>query len=148
MEGLTPMARRGCGGGTDTVASNVIPCGLWLLSAGDGKHSLSRQVSSLDLLSAEEKLDFSAHVETLRALGLTYVKDERTFDHKSPYNPGDNLLEPEIDKLVKFEYMDKHIGRIDIPSLLKELLAHGAKVAAMRERSKRRTACFCSRAHV
>ena len=117
IEGLAPMVRRGCGGGIDTVVSDVIPYGLWLLSAGDGKHSLSRQVSSLDLLSAEEKLAFSAHVETLRALGLTYVKDERTFDHKSPYNSGENLrLEPEIDKLVKFEYMDEHIGRIDIRS--------------------------------
>lgn len=135
MEGLAPMVRRGCGGGTDTVVSDVIPYGMWLLSAGDGKHSLSRQVSSLDLLSAEEKLAFSAHVDTLRALGLTYVKEERTFDYKSPYNPGENLrLEPEIDKLVKFEHMDDRIGRIEIPSLLKELLAHGAKVAAMRER--------------
>ena len=136
MEGLAPMVRRGCGGGTDTVVSDVVPYGLWLLSAGDGKHSLSRQVTSVDLLSAEERLAFSAHVDTLRALGLTYVKEDRSFDYKNPYNAVENLrLEPEIDKLVKFEHMNDHsIGRIDIPALLKELLAHGATVAAMRER--------------
>ena len=75
-------------------------------------------------------------MDTLRALGLTYVKEDRSSDYQTPYNAVENLrLEPEIDKLVKFEHMNDHsIGRIDIPALLKELLAHGAKVAAMRER--------------
>ena len=129
VEGLAPRARRGVGGGTDTVVSDVIPYGLWLLSAGDGKHSLSKPVSSVDILSDEEKLAFSAHVDTLRALGLTYVKDEGTWDAPTE----DVRLEPEIDKLVKFEYMNDH-GRKDIPPVLKELLAHGATVATMRER--------------
>ena len=129
VEGLAPRARRGVGGGTDTVVSEVIPYGLWLLSAGDGKHSLSKPVSSVDILSDEEKLAFSAHVDTLRALGLTYVKDEGTWDAPTE----DVRLEPEIDKLVKFEYMNDH-GRKDIPPVLKELLAHGATVATMRER--------------
>ena len=140
VEGLTPRARRGVGGGTDTVVSDVIPYGLWLLSAGDGKHSLSRPVSSADMLSAEEKLAFSAHVETLRALGLTYVKDESfgpAFEYKNPNSQAVNVrLEPEIDKLVKFEDLGEggSGGRKDIPPLLKELLAHGATVASMRER--------------
>jgi chromosome transmission fidelity protein 18 len=131
VEGLPPRARRGIGGGTDTVVSDVIPYGLWLLSAGDGKHALSRPVSSVDILSDEEKLAFSAHVQTLRDLGLTYVKDGGTFD----YGNTNNLrLEPEIDKLVKFEFMNDCISRREIPPLLKELLAHGATVAALRER--------------
>ncbi|KAL3782824.1 hypothetical protein ACHAW5_000096 [Stephanodiscus triporus] len=131
VEGLPPRTRRGIGIGTDTVVSDVIPYGLWLLSAGEGKHALSRPVSSVDILSAEEKLAFSAHVQTLRDLGLTYVKDGGTYDYK---NPNNLRLEPEIDKLVKFEFMDDCIGRKEIPSLLKELLAHGATVAALRER--------------
>ncbi|KAL7529733.1 hypothetical protein ACHAXR_003127, partial [Thalassiosira sp. AJA248-18] len=150
VEGLAPRVRRGVGGGTDTVVSDVIPYGLWLLSAGDGKHSLSRPVSSVDMMSDEERLAFRAHVETLRALGLTYVKDERgggggpssSFDYKNPNGPMENVrLEPEIDKLVKFEDLggnENGIGggnrRKDIPPLLKELLAHGATVAALRER--------------
>ncbi len=131
VEGLPPRARRGIGGGTASVVSDVIPYGLWLLSAGDGKHALSRPVSSVDILSAEEKLAFSAHVQTLRDLGLTYVKDGGTFEYKNPHNL---RLEPEIDKLVKFEFVDDCIGRREVPSLLKELLAHGATVAALRER--------------
>lgn len=136
VEGLTPRSRRGVGGGTDTIVADVIPYGLWLLSAGDGKHALSRPVSSVDILSAEEKLAFSAHVATLRALGLTYVKDQAAaFDSYSPTESAENVrLEPEIDKLVKYEEMNEHCGRRDIPPLLKELLAHGASVAAMRER--------------
>lgn len=132
VEGLPPKSRRGVGGGTDTVVSDVIPYGLWLLSAGDGKHaSLSKPISSVDILSVEEKLVFSAHVQTLRDLGLTYVKDGGAFD----YNHGKNMrLEPEIDKLVKFEFLEDSAGRREIPALLKELLAHGATVAALRER--------------
>ena len=136
VEGLTPRARRGVGGGTDTIVSDVIPYGLWLLSAGDGKHALSRQVSSLEMLSAEEKLAFSAHVDTLRALGLTYVKDQSaSFDYSNAATTDNVRLEPEIDKLVKYEEME-HSGRQSIPPLLKELLAHGASVAAMRERER------------
>ncbi|KAL9183367.1 hypothetical protein ACHAXT_005154 [Thalassiosira profunda] len=139
VEGLAPRARRGVGGGTDTVVSDVIPYGLWLLSAGEGKHALSKPVSSVDILSEEEKVAFSAHVDTLRALGLTYVKDESgAFEYKNPNGPpADNVrLEPEIDKLVKFENADHNNGRSrkSIPPLLKELLAHGATVAALRER--------------
>jgi len=142
VDGLAPKARRGAGGGTDVVVSDVIPYGLWLLSAGDGKHALSRPVSSADMLSAEEKLAFGAHVATLRALGLTYVKDQGGgagggFDHGSPNAPAENVrLEPEIDRLVKFEDSESREGgrRKDIPPLLKELLAHGATVAALRER--------------
>ena len=101
-----------------------------MLSAGDGKHALSRLVSSVDILSNEEKLAFRAHVQTLRDLGLTYVKDGGTFD----YGNTNNLwLEPEIDKLVKFEFMNDCISQREIPPLLKELLAHGTMVAALRE---------------
>ena len=131
VEGLPSKSRRGVGGGTDTVVSDVIPYGLWLLSAGDGKHALSKPVSSVDILSLEEKLAFSAHMQTLRDLGLTYVKDGGTFD----YNHTKNFrLEPEIDKLVRFEFLDDSVGRREIPALLKELLAHGVTVAALRER--------------
>jgi chromosome transmission fidelity protein 18 len=120
------------------VVSDVIPYSLWLLSAGNGKHSLSKPVSSLDILSSEEKLAFSAHVATLRALGLTYVRDDRGFHNIiANHVPTENVsLEPEIEKLVKFEHSTEgfSIERKQVPPVLKELLAHGATVAALRER--------------
>jgi chromosome transmission fidelity protein 18 len=137
VEGLTPKTRSGIGGGTDTVVSDVIPYGLWLLSAGNGKHSLSKPVSSIDILSPEEKLAFSAHVDTLRALGLTYVKDDRDFQSYKAHAAYENIrLEPEIDKLVKFDHSDDgySLERKQVPPVLRELLAHGATVAALRER--------------
>ncbi len=136
VEGLAPRARSGIGGGSYNVVADVIPYSLWLLSAGDGKHSLSKPVSSVEMLSAEEKLAFSAHVATLRALGLTYVKEDFGFNNARNFDngPTENVrLEPEIDKLVKFEGIDD-TNRKPVPALLKELLAHGATVAALRER--------------
>lgn len=137
VEGFTPRARSGIGGGTDVVVSDMIPYGLWLLSAGNGKYSLSKPASSVDILSSEEKLAFSSHVATLRALGLTYVKDDRAFNDFKPNNAHDNVrLEPDIDKLVKFEHIDGcySIERKQVPPVLRELLAHGATLAALRER--------------
>ncbi|KAL3801780.1 hypothetical protein HJC23_001176, partial [Cyclotella cryptica] len=138
VEGLSPRTRSGIGGGTDVVVSDVIPYSLWLLSAGNGKHSLSKPVSSLDILSSEEKLAFSAHVATLRALGLTYIRDDRGFHNFNASNATtENVrLEPEIDKLVKFEHLAEgfSVERKQVPPVLKELLAHGATVAALRER--------------
>lgn len=136
LEGLAPRARSGVGGGTNNVVADVIPYSLWLLSAGDGKHSLSKPVSSVEMLSAEEKVAFSAHVTTLRALGLTYIKEDFGFNNARKFENGPNenvRLEPEIDKLVNFEGIDD-TGRKQVPALLKELLAHGATVAALRER--------------
>jgi len=136
VEGLAPRARSGVGGGTNNVVADVIPYSLWLLSAGDGKHSLSKPVSSVEMLSVEEKLAFSAHVAILRALGLTYVKEDFGFNNARNFDncPNENVrLEPEIDKLTKFEGIDD-TGRKQVPALLKELLAHGATVAALRER--------------
>eukprot|EP00984_Skeletonema_dohrnii_P028472 scaffold18471_cov128-Skeletonema_dohrnii-CCMP3373.AAC.2 len=136
VEGLAPRARSGVGGGTNNIVADVIPYSLWLLSAGDGKHSLSKPVSSVEMLSVEEKVAFSAHVSTLRALGLTYIKEDFGFNNARNFDNGPNenvRLEPEIDKLVKFEGID-NTGRKQVPALLKELLAHGATVAALRER--------------
>lgn len=138
VEGFSPKARSGLGGGTDVVVSDVVPYGLWLLSAGDGKYSLSKPVSSVDILSSEEKVAFSSHVATLRALGLTYMKDDRAYNDFKPNNaPAENVrLEPDIDKLVKFEHVEGGyaVTRKRVPPVLRELLAHGATVAALRER--------------
>ncbi|KAL7545023.1 hypothetical protein ACHAWF_013381 [Thalassiosira exigua] len=146
LEGLAPRARGGGagGGGTDAVVKDVVPYGLWLLSAGEGKHALSRPASSVEVLGDGERRAFGQHVETLRALGLTYVRDRSggTEDEGADLDgDGGGLvrLEPEIDRLVKFDNMEgggnaNVVGRKDVPSALKELLAHGAAVAAMRER--------------
>ena len=92
----------------------------------------------MDILSSEEKLLFSAHVSTLRALGLTYVKDDGSFNYYKSTNESSDIirLEPEIDKLVRFADISESFfpGRKDIPPLLKELLAHGATVAVLRDR--------------
>lgn len=138
VEGLAPRTRSGVGGGMENVVSDVIPYSLWLLSAGDGKHALSKPVSSVEMLNTEEKVAFSAHVATLRALGLTYIKEDFGFNNTAGRNFDGNTnenvrLEPEIEKLVKFEGVDD-TGRKQVPALLKELLAHGATVAALRER--------------
>lgn len=137
VEGMAPKARSGIGGGTDVVVSDLVPYGLWLLSAGDGKYSLSKPVSSVDILSSEEKVAFSSHVATLRALGLTYVKEDRAFNDFKNNVPAENVrLEPDIDKLVRFEHADGGfaVRRKRVPPVLRELLAHGATVAALRER--------------
>ena len=137
VEGLSPKAR--CSMHGTGVIADFIPYCLWILSAGYGSVALNRAVSSLDILNKFEKTAFEHHVGTLRALGLTYVKtEENSFGGDSGAGPrrGGMRLEPEIDLLSKFEGLNLNKRRKQIPSVLKELLAHGANLEEMRERER------------
>jgi hypothetical protein len=119
VEGLSPKARSGISG--SNVISDIVPYSLWLLSSGEGNCSLTRAVSSMEILNASEKVAFNAHVATLRALGLTYIKVEDGH-HSIGRGHGVMRLEPEIDKLSRF--LDLSIpngdGRKEIPSVVRE----------------------------
>jgi len=102
VEGLDPNARGGATKGT--AAIETVPYSLWMLSAGDGSFSLSRGVSSMEILNKNEKIAFDAHVSTLRSLGLTYVaRDDATMRPYNENKPAAMRLEPQIDRLIQFE---------------------------------------------
>jgi len=136
VEGLSPKSR--CSMHGTGIVSDFIPYCLWILSAGFGSVALNRAVSSMDILNKYEKAAFDHHVGTLRALGLTYVKVDNTsvnVENGGESKRGGMRLEPEIDIISKFEGLTvKH--RKEIPSVLKELLAHGANLEEMRERER------------
>ena len=131
LEGLPPTVRSGIN--KNQFISDFLPYCLWLLSPGHGNSSLNRPVSSVDILTNEEKAAFDAHVELLRSLGLTYVRgDDDSRDHHMHGRTSVKMrLEPEIDKMSLFEGVSG--SRRDVPHLLKELLAHAANVAGLRE---------------
>ena len=131
LEGLPPAVRSGIN--KHQFISDFLPYCLWLLSPGNGNSSLNRPVSSVDILTNEEKEAFDAHVELLRALGLTYVRgDDDSRDHHIHGRTSVKMrLEPEIDKMSLFEGVSG--SRRNVPHLLKELLAHATTVAGLRE---------------
>ena len=131
LEGLPPAVKAGMN--KHQFISDMLPYCLWLLSSGHGNGALARPVSSVDILTKEEKASFDAHVKLLRDLGLTYVKDDDdSRDHILHGRTSVKMrLEPEIDKMSLFEGISG--TRRNIPPLLKELLAHAANVAGMRE---------------
>lgn len=136
IEGLSPKAR--CTMHGTGVVSDFIPYCLWILSSGFGSVALNRAVSSMDILNKYEKVAFDHHVGTLRALGLTYVKADDTNvggDSGGGFKRGGMRLEPEIDIISKFKGLAVK-RRKEIPSVLKELLAHGANLEEMRERER------------
>jgi chromosome transmission fidelity protein 18 len=102
IEGLAPSARGGATKGT--AAIETVPYSLWMLSAGHGSSSLSRGVSSMEILSKNEKAAFDAHVSTLRSLGLTYVaRDDASMRPFNDNKPVAMRLEPQIDRLTQFD---------------------------------------------
>jgi chromosome transmission fidelity protein 18 len=118
VEGLSPKAR--VSADTGRVATETIPYSLWMLSAGVGSGSLRRTVSSLEVLSKNERAAFDAHVSLLRSLGLTYVAREdaaqRAYSEKGLNTA--MRLEPQIDRLVRFQDLNLSPGqfRKSIPS--------------------------------
>ena len=129
LESLPPIAKSGVN--KDRFIFDVLPYCLSLLSAGHGNGSLTRPVSSVDVLTEEERAAFDAHVHMLRALGLTYVKEDDDEGMNNDSMPRGMRLEPEIDKISRYHGVST--SRANIPPLLKELLAHAANVAGMRE---------------
>ena len=159
VEGLTPSARGGVGHGAAII--ETIPYSLWMLSAGHGSFSLSRGVSSLGIMSKNERVAFDSHVATLRSLGLTYVANEEGSMklHSERTGSVTMRLEPQLDRLIHFEELSVPPAnrRKQIPSVvssedncsalvfvfpipltlflsqLKELLAHSVAVEGMRD---------------
>lgn len=134
-EGMGARARAARGGGPDDVVRDLVPYGLSLLGAGG---ALSSPVSSVETLDGAGREAFAGHVASLRSLGLTYVRDggREGGDAPAPHRRGGAVrLEPEIDRLVRFADLGDGGGG-GIPDLTKELLAHGADVAAIREREE------------
>jgi len=131
LDGLTPATRRSII--KTSVACELLPFWMILLSAGGGPGMLTRAVSSFEMLNEKEKKVFETHVALLRALGLSYVKVEHNWDDNSE----DFMrLEPEIGNLIQFKdiYSNKKSKRTEIPSVVKELLAHAVNLENMRWR--------------
>ena len=103
VEGFAPTARAGATKGT--AAIETVPYSLWMLSAGHGSSSLSRGVSSMEILNKNEKVAFDAHVAKLRSLGLTYVPrdDGPMLPFIENSGPVAMRLEPQIDRLIQFK---------------------------------------------
>lgn len=134
IEGLSPKAKANLTSGN--AVCEIIPYVMWILSAGTSNSSLSRPVSTLDILNRAERLAFASHVATLRALGLTYVPDVTPGDIHSVTLSMEMKMDPAIDTLAKFTgfKVPKGQRRRYIPSVLKELLAHQAHLESMRVR--------------
>jgi len=115
LEGLSAKMR--CGMNGASITTEIIPYCVWLLSAGKGNNSLNRAVSSIDILNNHEKEAFQAHVATLRALGLTYVKDD-TERRRHEHEMGVLRLEPDIESVTRFKdlVIPKGSKRRSIPS--------------------------------
>ena len=123
------------------LAKEFIPMVLWALSAGDGAVSLSRAASSIDILTNKEQNAAKRHVEVLCGLGLTYVVDRDQQEKEgasSSYRTGvsEMRIEPPIHRLVGYTSLRHPRGlyRKDIPSKMKELLAHQVLLESFRSR--------------
>jgi len=104
VEGLSPHARGAkC---VNVLATETIPYALWILSSGEGSSSLNRAVTSFEILNKQEAVSFNVHVATLRSLGLTYRVDEGSAFERSAVNAAKIVLEPPIDRLIKFVDLD------------------------------------------
>jgi len=128
LDGLTPKMRTTRG----TLVTDFIPYVLWLLAAGDGSSSLSRPVSSLEILTKQEVKAFWAHVNIMKNLGLTYGK-VKDFDNEETSTVFQ--LQPEIHRFVAFGN-SMQLVRKQIPNELKELLTHETKMQHMRDKEK------------
>lgn len=118
------------------LTEEFIPLALWVLSAGEGSSSLRRAASSIDILSRMERDTANAHVAALCSLGLTYVPDNEFHhvNHNTAFRAGNPYvemrLEPPIHRLVQYNSVGARgwSRRREIPSAMKELLAHQVRL--------------------
>lgn len=130
------------------LAEEFIPMVMWVLSAGDGATSLSRAASSIEILTNKEQDVAKKHIEALRSLGLTYVVDreEQEKQKTSSYHGADlskMRMEPPIHRLVEYSSFRHPFGlyRKEIPSKMKELLAHQVLLETFRSRDTLSSEC-------
>lgn len=131
LEGLTPRMR--CITNCINSIVDIVPFVSYLLTAGYGEYSLSRPVSTIDLMKPKEKIKFEDHVRILVSLGLSYVRDDSI---QSNLSNSKLILQPAIDSLVAFSDLVVP-NKNEIPSVLKELLAHSAKLESMKNIDKK-----------
>jgi chromosome transmission fidelity protein 18 len=127
-DGLPPNSKTSrC---TQLLSTETIPYAMWILSAGDGSASLNRAASSMEILTKRERVSFDAHVEALRALGLTYVvasdqadasERDRVTRHSSTVFQT-MRLEPPIDRLVSYLHLNAppRLQRKEIPPAVRK----------------------------
>jgi chromosome transmission fidelity protein 18 len=123
----------------DLLSKEFIPMALWILSAGEGASSLCRAASSFDILTKTEREIATNHVSDLFSLGLTYVADNdapQNIKHSFRSEATVMRLEPPIHRLVLYNdlIMPGGLRRKEIPSNMKELLAHQVRLESFRSR--------------
>ncbi|CAJ1930262.1 unnamed protein product [Cylindrotheca closterium] len=124
------------------MAQEFIPYAMWMLSAGRDKSSLSRAASSIDMLTKTERVSLDSHVALLQSLGLTYscdneepvMKKDFTTNFQQHQQHKQMVLEPPIDRLVIFKELrvSNYFRRVEIPSGMKEIIAHQVKLESFR----------------
>jgi chromosome transmission fidelity protein 18 len=116
------------GGGSkciQQVASELIPYALYILSAGEGSSALTRSVTSVEILSKMERASFEQHVAVLRALGLTYVREDNKFVGTNGVSS--MILEPPIHRFSHFSDLvitNSDINKHEIPSTVRNDLKY------------------------
>ena len=123
LEGLSPKSRSGIT--KQGFTFEVMPFCLSLLSPGAGIGALNRAVSSIDILTKEERESFYAHVNMLRTLGLTYKKvDDGQNQGMHQSIETEMRLEPEIDKILQFQDLNTFNQRKkDIPHAVRSYIS-------------------------
>jgi len=124
------------------LTEEFIPLALWILSAGNGAASLSRAASSIDILTNMERDTANNHVAALCALGLTYTVDREQQEKNRGLSASfrsavsEMRMEPPIHRLVEYSSLNYPGGlcRNEIPSKMKELLAHQVLLEGFRNR--------------
>ena len=99
-EGISPHSR--AARSTSLMGVETASYVLWILSAGNGKLALDRSVSSQHLLKDDEKTNFAHHVETLQALGLSYIAEPREFGNQGGQQDFRLRLEPPIQRFARY----------------------------------------------
>jgi chromosome transmission fidelity protein 18 len=101
-EGMSPLCKTARS--TSTIGIETASYIMWILSAGNGKDSLDRSVSSHHLLKDGEKEAFLNHAEVLRSLGLSYKAN--AWDNMSRTNgnqPSMLRLEPPMGRFTVYK---------------------------------------------
>jgi DNA polymerase III delta prime subunit len=101
-EGMSPLCK--AARSTSTIGIETASYIMWILSAGNGKYSLDRSVSSHHLLKDGEKEAFLNHAEVLRSLGLSYKAN--AWDNMSrPHDgqPSTLCLEPPMGRFTVYK---------------------------------------------
>lgn len=96
-----------------SMATDTIPFVISALASGEGSCALTRNATSVDLLSNGERKAFEHHSDILQSLGLAYVA-EKDDAQGIPAHTKQVCLEPPIEQLVRFPGQEN--SRQEIPA--------------------------------